>query len=150
MNIQLAHLNSELNTLKASVGNQTSDIKELRNRISNIQVSAAEQRARPEDTSANPLRSTEGRLAKPGSAKPAFRGSGEAPTARSYAKTTRAPLESLAKEDLRYLLDVSSTRCALRGPEASLDEKNKCSLEIERIRSALGRAESPAASTKPH
>ena len=150
MNIQLAHLNSELNTLKASVGNQTSDIKELRNGINNMQVSVAEQRGRLEEKSASPLRSSEGRFAKLGPAKPAFHSSGEAATTPSYGKTTRVPLESLAKEDLRYLLDVTSTRCALRGPEASLDEKNKCSLEIERIKSALGREESPAALTKPH
>ena len=150
MNIQLAHLNSELNTLKASVGNQTSDIKELRNGINNMQVSVAEQRGRLEEKSASPPRSSEGRFAKLGPAKPAFHSSGEAATTPSYAKTTRLPLESLAKEDLRYLLDVTSTRCALRGPEASFDEKTKCSLEIERIKSALGRAESSAASTKPH
>ena len=148
-NIELERLNSELNALKASVGNQTSDIKELRNGINNMRVSVAEPKGRLEEKSASSVRSSEERFAKPGPTKPTFHSSGEAATAPSYAKTTRVPLESLAKEELRYLLDVTSTRCALRGSEASLDEKNKCTLEIERIKSALGRAESPAASSKP-
>jgi outer membrane murein-binding lipoprotein Lpp len=140
---QLDQLNSELNTLRATVGTQTADVKELRNGISNVQGSVAELGRRLEEKSARPTSLSEERVAKMSSAKPAARNSGEA--VPSSPKATRAPIESLAKEDLRYLLDVTSTRCALRGSEASADEKKKCSLEIERIKSALGRADSQGA-----